>query len=436
MSVGEDNAEAFVKATGGSSEEVEIDTTERKSSHEIGAILTEVLLTAHIYSVSNLGVDSFPSPMRQKLWSDEEKGIPKPLMLTVKTASTLIGCPEEEVKREALKLPFVDFNEFGAQLTLTVPNLALEWLLKYDGVKRLSSNPILAYWCEKNKKFQFDSNLPTYKEAMKSNIPLHAERFWINQLITDLREELGDEAEEMLKLFRITTPAEVIYGIDDLVLSDEQRDGITKLMIAIENRDYLKEVGLYDIGKVLFVGPPGTGKTSIARVLSSELHLPLLEVRLSMVTNQYLGETSKNIDRMFELATRISPCILFIDEFDFVARTRTSDEHAAVKRAVNALLKAIDEVSLVNDGVLLIAATNHPQVLDRAALRRFDDILWFPLPTPQMRGAILSLVCKRLGEDISFEGVVEATEGFSGSDLRAVVKEAVLSTLKENRRTL
>ena len=80
------------------------------------------------------------------------------------------------------------------------------------------------------------------------------------------------------------------------------------------------------------------------------------------------------------LAKELSPCILFIDEFDFVAKTRGSDDHGALKRAVNTLLKAIDEVSLVEDGVLLIAATNYAQLLDYAAWRRFDKVLGFSRP--------------------------------------------------------
>ena len=154
---------------------------------------------------------------------------------------------------------------------------------------------------------------------------------------------------------------------------------IEKIGKAIQNQaSTCGEIGLYEIGKLLFVGPPGTGKTSPARALSRWFGLPIVEVRLSMITSQYLGETSKNIDKVFELAKRLNPCILFIDEFDFVAKTRTSDEHGAIKRAVNTLLKAIDEVSLVENGVLLIAATNHPQLLDYAAWRRFDKVLELP----------------------------------------------------------
>ncbi len=129
----------------------------------------------------------------------------------------------------------------------------------------------------------------------------------------------------------------------DLVLTTDQEDEIQKIVKAIEHREYLADIGLREIGKILFVGPPGTGKTTVSRALAHELGLPFVEVKLSMITSQYLGETAKNVEKTFEVAKRLSPCILFIDEFDSVAKTRRSDEHAALKRAVNTLLKSIDE---------------------------------------------------------------------------------------------
>jgi SpoVK/Ycf46/Vps4 family AAA+-type ATPase len=211
---------------------------------------------------------------------------------------------------------------------------------------------------------------------------------------------------------------------------------VEKAAKALEEREYLKKVGLWEIGKLLFVGPPGTGKTSASRALSDHFGLPLVEVKLSMVTSQYLGETSKNIDKVFELAKRLSPCILFIDEFDFVAKTRTSDEHGAIKRAVNTLLKAIDEISLVYDGVLLIAATNHPQLLDYAAWRRFDKVVTFPLPDVPIRKKILDKVLSKIDTDVDTQVLAEMTEGYSGSDLRVLVREAVLNALLEERKKI
>jgi SpoVK/Ycf46/Vps4 family AAA+-type ATPase len=148
-----------------------------------------------------------------------------------------------------------------------------------------------------------------------------------------------------------------------------------------------------------------------------------------MVTSQYLGETSKNIDRIFEFAKKVAPAILFIDEFDFVAKSRITDDHGAMKRAVNMLLKNIDRVSLVRDGVLLIAATNHPQLLDEAAWRRFDEVVEFLLPEEEMRMAILEKVTRPLPWEGDLRDLAKRTEGFSGADLRVLVKEALLSSL-------
>ncbi|PSP45236.1 AAA family ATPase, partial [Halobacteriales archaeon QH_10_70_21] len=146
---------------------------------------------------------------------------------------------------------------------------------------------------------------------------------------------------------------------------------------------------------------------------------------------------AKNVDKTFQVAKRLSPCILFMDEFDFVAKTRSSDEHAAIKRAVNTLLKSIDEISLIQDDVLLIGATNHPDQLDAAAWRRFDEIVNFPKPDLGMRADILSIVTRRMDVE-GFDPVelAEATEGLTGSDLRLVLREAVLDALTEDRTTL
>jgi SpoVK/Ycf46/Vps4 family AAA+-type ATPase len=133
------------------------------------------------------------------------------------------------------------------------------------------------------------------------------------------------------------------------------------------------------------------------------------------------------------LAKKLAPCILFIDEFDYIAKRRTSDEHAALKRAVNTLLKAVDEISLVEDGVLLIAATNHPDLLDKAVWRRFDEVVEFPLPDEEMRKRILRYLLRNIGE-YDVEVLAEKTEGFSGSDLKMIVRDAVLNALTTGRR--
>ena len=231
-------------------------------------------------------------------------------------------------------------------------------------------------------------------------------------------------------------PEEVEQRIDELVCTGEQLAVIAKIQHALTHRDFLHRHRIYEVGKLLFVGPPGTGKTSLALAMSRTMHMPVLEVRLSMITSQFLGETSKNIDRIFELAKKLSPSILFIDEFDFVAKSRTADDHGAMKRAVNSLLKNIDKINLVRNGVLLIGATNHPQLLDEAAWRRFDEVVEFSLPDEEMRKKILQKITSSLHCSIDYQQLASQTEGFSGSDLRMMVKEAILSALMDKRQSI
>lgn len=396
----------------------------------IGALeVAELLLTAEIYNRSeSLTEDDLPPKIRKHYFDAEARQVKRPIYVTSSDLQKICGI--EDVKAVIRDLSFVALEEFGSQLRLTVFDVAAKWFANQKDLDRIRANPVLAYFYE-----NYNSLDVSYEEARGKNRPVCADREWIDARIKELLRD-PKEAEDLLKLVYIKAPEEIRDSLSELVLNEEQIAEIEKTGKALRNREYLREIGLYEIGKLLFVGPPGTGKTSTARALSSWFSLPMVEVRLSMITSQYLGETSKNIDKVFDLSKRLSPCILLIDEFDFVAKTRTSDEHGAIKRAVNTLLKAIDEISLVEHGVLLLAATNHPQLLDYAAWRRFDKVLNFPLPDADMRRRILDRILSRIDADVDTLELAELTEGYSGSDLRLVVREAVLNALLEDRRHL
>lgn len=392
-------------------------------------MIVELLLTAKIYNKSEeLTEDDLPPGVRKHYFDPVTKSVRRPIYVTESDVKQI--CNLENVRDAAKKLPFVDWEGFGEQLNLTVFDVGAKWFAKQDSLEIIKSNPVLAYFFE-----NYDSFDVSYADAKKRNLPLMTDREWIEAKIKEMtvREE---NAEDFLKLVRIKAPEDMRNRIEDLVLTSEQKTEIEKAAKALENKEYLREIGLHEIGKLLFVGPPGTGKTSTARALSRWFGLPLVEVKLSMVTSQYLGETSKNIDKVFDLAKLLSPCILFIDEFDFVAKTRTSDEHGAIKRAVNTLLKAIDDISLVDDGVLLISATNHPQLLDYAAWRRFDKVVNFPLPNKDMRCMIIEKVLRKIDARVDVEVLAELTSNYSGSDIRMVVREAVLNSLLLNRKQI
>jgi len=391
--------------------------------------IVELLLTAHIYNSNDqLDENDLPPPIRKNYWNSKERKVERPIVVSEKSVEGIFEIPHGWSLIKTL--PFVSFDEFGARISLTVFALGAKWLANQDSLSRIKRNPTLAFYYS-----QQDSIDVNYEQARQDNKPIEMDREWIHSLTDEIAGE-GEEAEDMLKLVAISAPEDVRESLGKLVLTQEQVDEIEKIVKAIQYREYLKEIELFEIGKLLFVGPPGTGKTSVARALSKELGMPFLEVRLSMITSQYLGETTKNIGKVFTLAKRLSPCILFIDEFDYVAKTRLADEHGAIKRAVNMLLKSIDDISLVDDGVLLIGATNHPKLLDSAAWRRFDKIVDFPIPDALMRKEIFEKILARVTGTFDTQKLADMTDQCTGSDLRLILREAVLRALFEDRTDL
>ncbi|NUE00953.1 ATP-binding protein [Halorubraceae archaeon YAN] len=398
--------------------------------------VVEFVLTAHLYTEQrSLDENDLPPRFRQVFWteSDEEGdpgGVQRPLKVTDTIARTATGV--EQPWKAVSELLFTQQTDFTGEISLTQPEMALEWYLNHAEDERLRSNPTIAAYVEDHEEYDSDVS---YEDALENTRPIHADRVWIDALLEEYFDE--EEDAEMLDLVNVRAPEEIEMTLKDLVLTQDQEDEIRKIVKAIEHRDYLAAIGLREIGKLLFVGPPGTGKTTISRAIAHDLGLPFVEVKLSMITSQYLGETAKNVEKSFEVAKRLSPCILFIDEFDSVAKTRRSDEHAALKRAVNTLLKSIDDISLIRDDVLLIAATNHPDQLDAAAWRRFDEIVNFPKPDQGMRADILQVITKQMRID-EFDPmeIAELTSGLTGSDLRLVLREAVLEALTEERMEL
>lgn len=382
--------------------------------------LVELLLTAEIFNrYENLTESDIPKEIRKALYS--KGALKRPIVVKEDNVIKYSG-------RVANELPFIDFNPMTKQFKITSFELATKWLAA-RGFELIKRNPVLAYYYE-----NFDSLNVSYEEAKKANVPVHGDKEWLSSIVAELSK--SEETRDMLDLVRIHSPEEINVDFDSIALNEEQMEEVRKIEIAISEKEYLKKIGLVDIGKILFIGPPGTGKTTTARALSKKLYLPLLEVKLSMITSQYLGETSKNIEKVFEIAKKLSPCILFIDEFDYVAKMRTSDEHAAIKRAVNTLLKAIDDINLVNDGVLLIAATNHPSILDLAVWRRFDKVLEFPEPEERIRKKIFEIFLEKVEGEFDIEELVKETAGFTGADIKLVVREAVLKALLEGRKKL
>ncbi len=391
--------------------------------------IMDVVLTAEIFNQNpQLDINDLTPTCRDIFSITSASDVKRPVYVSDGVIKRTLSIADAHLKMSAN--PFVAYEDFGQRLRITALESAAQWFLKQGGMSFVERNPTLAYYFEK-----IDPARVNYKTVRAANPPYEDTKAHLDARLSKLIGE-DEKLRGAMDLVMISAPEEVEQRMDDLVCTPSQLAVISKIQQAIEHREFLQRHRIHEVGKLLFVGPPGTGKTSIALAMSHTMHMPVLEVRLSMITSQYLGETSKNIDRIFELAKKLSPSILFIDEFDFVAKSRVSDDHGAMKRAVNSLLKNIDRINLVKNGVIMIGATNHPQLLDEAAWRRFDEVVEFSLPDEDMRKNILQKVTASLGCTIDYQMLASKTEGFSGSDLRMMIKEAVLSALMDGRHSL
>ena len=166
--------------------------------------------------------------------------------------------------------------------------------------------------------------------------------------------------------------------VTDLVLPTEVRQAVNELVEEHHRRDLLRSHGVEPRHRLLFVGPPGGGKTSLAEAIATELAVPLLSVRYEGLIGSFLGETASRMETLFA-AVRIRPSVLFFDEFDAVAKERgDTHETGEIKRVVSSLLLQVDKLP---SHVIVIAATNHAELLDRAVWRRMQLRLELPNPT-------------------------------------------------------
>lgn len=391
--------------------------------------IMEVVLTAEIFNQNpNLDINDLTPACREIFSITHATDTKRPVYVSDGLIKRTLSIADAHQKVSTN--PFVSYEDFGQRLRITALEPAAQWFLKQGGKAIIERNPVLAFYFER-----VDSTGISYKAVRAAN-PLYEDtKGYLDVRISKLVSE-DEKFRGALDLVIVLAPEEVEQRMEDLVCTHEQIAVIRKVQHAIAHREFLRQHRIYEVGKLLFVGPPGTGKTSLALAMSRTMHMPILEVRLSMITSQFLGETSKNIDRIFDLAKKISPAILFIDEFDFVAKSRVADDHGAMKRAVNSLLKNIDKMNLVKHGVVLIGATNHPQLLDEAAWRRFDEVVEFSLPDEEMRKNILQKVTGSFNCTIDYQRLAAQTDGFSGSDIRMMVKEAILSALMDNRECI
>ena len=219
---------------------------------------------------------------------------------------------------------------------------------------------------------------------------------------------------------------------------EEAKDEVHEIIEFLKDPKRFQKLGGRIPKGVLLVGPPGTGKTLLARAIAGEAEVPFFSISGSDFVEMFVGVGASRVRDMFKQGKKNAPCIIFIDEIDAVGRSRFSGiggGHDEREQTLNALLVEMDGFD-TQEGVIIIAATNRPDVLDPALLRpgRFDRQIVIDLPTLEGREAILKIHCKKikLEPDLDLRRVARGTPGFSGADLANLINEAALLAAREN----
>ena len=218
----------------------------------------------------------------------------------------------------------------------------------------------------------------------------------------------------------------------------EEKEEVAELIDFLKNPKKFQKMGARIPKGVLLVGPPGTGKTLLAKAVAGEANVPFYYISGSDFVELFVGVGASRVRDMFKQAKQTAPCLIFIDEIDAVGRQRGTGlggGHDEREQTLNQLLTEMDGFG-ANEGIIIIAATNRPDVLDPALLRpgRFDRQVTVSLPDQKERLAILKVHAKNkvFGNDVNLENISKRTPGFSGADLENLLNEAALLAVRRN----
>lgn len=238
---------------------------------------------------------------------------------------------------------------------------------------------------------------------------------------------------------RFVSPGSEVTFDDFGGLSDVKARARELIETPLQHHDALTAIGARPVKGVLFTGPPGTGKTMLARIIANAADATFYEISGPEIFSKWYGESEKILRAIFERAAKQPRSIVFFDEIDSIAGQRSGDAHEASKRVVAQLLTLMDGFD-VNDNIVVIAATNRPQDIDVALRRpgRFDWEIVFPSPSQEDREAILRVSASRLATSgqLPHDSVAAHTQSWSGAELSAIWSEAALLAVTDDRRAI
>lgn len=211
-----------------------------------------------------------------------------------------------------------------------------------------------------------------------------------------------------------------------------------KIIFPLKHPEMYKAYGKKTGGGILLYGPPGCGKTFIAKATAGEVNAQFISVGLNEILDMWIGNSEKNLHEVFERARAYAPCVLFFDEIDALGASRSDMRQSAGRHLINQFLLELDGVESNNDGVLVLGATNSPWHLDPAFRRpgRFDRIIFVPPPDDTARESIFKLKLENKPLDqIDYSKIIKLTKEYSGADIEAIIDIAIESKLHESMKT-
>lgn len=246
----------------------------------------------------------------------------------------------------------------------------------------------------------------------------------------DMEELLDSIEREVRNMERPTINFDDVGGMNKV--KEEIKIKIIQPMLHPElYKAYGKKVG----GGILLYGPPGCGKTHLARATAGQINASFISVGIHDVLDMWMGQSESKLHQIFELARRRTPCVLFFDEIDALGASRSDMRHSSSKTLINQFLTEMDGLDASNDGVLILGATNAPWHLDGAFRRpgRFDRIIFVQPPDVEGRNSILKILLKdKPLDNVDYAALAKQTADFSGADLRAVIDIAIEEKLRES----
>lgn len=287
------------------------------------------------------------------------------------------------------------------------------------------------------KEKSFANAIEIYKKALKLNPNFQDDeldqQLKMSTISIETEDDYSEEDEEVDQNYFIQKPD--INFTDVGGMNDVKKEIDLKIIKPLLHPEIYKAYGKKTGGGILLYGPPGCGKTYIAKATAGQVNAKFISVGLNDILDMWIGSSEKNLHKIFEIARQNTPCVLFFDEIDALGASRSDMKQSSGRHLINQFLQELDGIENSNDGILIMGATNTPWHLDAAFRRpgRFDRIIFVPSPDETARESIFRLKLKNKPSDkIDYLQLAKKTENYSGADIEAIIDIAIEAILENS----